>query len=831
LPETSLNAQSRQGHEVVLDVEGMTCASCVNRIERVLSREPSVIEARVSLAARTAVVRSSSSDPAPLIAAVEKVGYGARLHETTRSPAEEIRDYQRRLYVSAFCSAYVLLFSLVLWPGSPASHVGAWVFATPVQFFGGWPFLAAAVRAARRRDHTMDTLVATGSLAAYSYSVLATITGKTHTFFDTSAMIVTLILLGRVLEARARARAGDAARLLLQQQPDEATVLRAGREDSVAIGQLGVGDLVMVLPGTKIPVDGVVRTGASAVDLSMLTGESVPVDVGPGDEVVGGSVNGQGRLLVEVTRVGSETRLHQIVRLLERTQALKAPIQRLADRVAAVFVPRVLVLAGVTFALRWVFDPAGLGGAVLHGAAVLLVACPCSLGLATPAAIMAGTGRAAELGFLFKSGEVFEAARRIDTILLDKTGTLTEGAMTLVDVVPAAGRTAESVLAVAAAAERGSEHPIARCVLRAAEERSIEVPDAEGFAAEPGAGMLATLEGSPIRVGRPDGLPAGLAERADDLAGAGLTVFAVWRDGEPLGLLGAADRLKADAVATVAKLRRWGWEVALVSGDRRRTVEAVAREAGIDRAVAEVFPEEKVEEVRRLQAQGRRVAFVGDGINDAPALAQADLGIALGTGTDVAIEAGDVLIMGGEIELVVECLALARKTFWVIAENLAWAFAYNVLMIPLAAFGVISPLVAAAAMAGSSVTVVGNALRLRRWGVRRHAFEAEVSLDVGLEDGTEAGAAISSGVPGGVGEPILPLGRIVPVTGSDAPQPAREVRLPHLPAPLAGWRVGAGKADLQGRDDGGERNRSFARQEFRRISAALGRFFQQQWEL
>ncbi len=718
-------AGSSAGFELILDIEGMTCASCVYRIEKVLRRQACVEEATVSLASRSAVVRSTVSDPQPLIEAVRKAGYGASLRDRQADRPDEVADYQRRLLVSAVCSFYVLLFSLVLAKGSHASAVVAWLLATPVQFYGGWPFLRTAARAARHGTHTMDTLIAAGSLAAYGYSLAAVLSGGHHVYFDTAAMIITLVLLGKVLEARARAKAGDATRLLLEKQATEATLLEDGAERRVSVRDLRPGHRVVVLPGETFPADGTVSSGRSSIDLSMITGESLPVDVEPGDEVVGGSLNGPGRVVVALTRVGDETRLAQIVRLLERTQASKAPIQRVADRVAAAFVPRVIALALLTTFVRYFFDTTGVGEALMYGAAVLLVACPCSLGLATPAAILAGTGRAAELGILFKGGEVFEAARRIDVVLFDKTGTLTRGEMSVQEVVALAGTEVAEVLGLAAAAESGSEHPIARAVLRRAAELGVSVPESSGHRAEPGAGIEAIVQGSAVRVGRPDGLPAEVAERADRLAARGLTLFSVSKEGIVIGLIGVADTLKPNAGDAVRRLRTWGLDAGVVSGDRRATVEAVAVEVGIDHAVWEVFPEGKVEEIRRLQAAGKRVAFVGDGINDAPALAQADLGIALRTGTDVAREAGDVLVMGSDIGLVVDCLVLARKTYWVIWQNLAWAFAYNGLMIPLAAVGVVSPLVAAGAMAGSSVTVVANALRLRTYARYREPERSE----------------------------------------------------------------------------------------------------------
>jgi cation-transporting ATPase V len=723
-----------------------------------------------------------------------------------RDGKPEVDDLQRRLVVSAFCSAYVLLFSLAIAPGSRLSLIMAMAAATPVQLYGGWPFFRGAVRAARHRTSTMDTLIAVGSLSAFLYSSLAAMRGH-HAYFDTSAMIVTLILLGKVLESRARLRAGDAARLLLERQPREATVLDGEAERRVPAEDLRVGDVVVVLPAEQIPADGVVREGASAVDLSLLTGEAVPVDVGPGDAVIGAALNGHGRLVVELTRVGSQTRLAEIVRLLEVTQASKAPIQRLADRIAAVFVPRVLQVAGAVFVLMLLFGSNGIGDAMLRAAAVVLVACPCSLGLATPVAIMAGSGRAAQLGILFKGGEVFEAARRIDAVLIDKTGTLTEGAMSVHDVIAVTGEP-DRVLALAAAAESGSGHPIARSVVRAAADRGLDCPPASGHRAESGSGVSATVEGVMVRVGRPDGLPDGLTARAEALSEQALTVFGVWRDGRPIGLIALRDKVKPGAAELVRRLRLNGWDVALVSGDRRAAARAVAREVGIERVVGEVRPEGKVDEVRRLQAEGRRVAMIGDGINDAPALAQADLGMALGTGTDVTMAAGGVLIMGTDIRLVAESLGLAAQTFRVIAQNLVWAFAYNSLMIPMAVVGRVSPLLASGVMAASSVCVVGNALRLLRYGASREAARQEASparssVDVLRPAGLEAGPALTEGPP------ARELDHSGPPADDDVSKEAPRREGEPVPASPGGFLRGEGK----------------------RIGSALGRMFENQWEI
>jgi len=699
---------------VVLDIEGMTCASCVGKVERALRRVGEVQDASVNLATRTATVRTPSSELEPLLDAVRSVGYGARPHRRDRSPAEEVRAYGLRLLV-AIAFTVPLLWLTFLAPDLRRGMELAWALATPVVVYAGWPFHRAAVRAALHRTTTMDTLISIGSLAAYGYSVWSTVAGEDDHYFDTAAVIVTLILVGKVLEARARMNAGDASRSLLERGAKEATLLVDGRERRVPIEDVLVGSRVVVRPGEKIPSDGVVKQGRSWVDLSLLTGESVPVDVGPGDEVVGASINGHGRLVVFVTAVGAHTRLAEIVRLLEQAQGSKAPIQRLADRVSAIFVPVVLGVATLTF-LGWLaWDPQAPGAALLHAVAVVLIACPCALGLATPAAIVAGTGRAAELGVLFKGGAVFERARAADVVLLDKTGTVTEGAMTLAEIVPADGRRDAEVLALAAAAESGSEHPIAAAVVRAARQRGIDVPAASDHEVRPGAGSVASVDGSRVRVGRPDGLSPAMSRATERLAASGFTPFAVWRDEAPVGLVSVSDAIRPDATSAIERMHGLGLEVGMITGDRSATAHAIAERIGIDRVVAEAMPEDKVREIERLQGDGHRVIFVGDGINDAPALARADVGLAMGTGTDVAIAAADVNLLGGSLASAADALVLSRRTYRVITQNLFWAFAYNVVMIPLAVLGVLNPAWAAAAMALSSVTVVLNALRLRRF--------------------------------------------------------------------------------------------------------------------
>jgi heavy metal translocating P-type ATPase len=537
-------------------------------------------------------------------------------------------------------------------------------------------------------------------------------------YFDTAALIVTFILVGKTIEARARSSAGDASRELLARMPAEAVVIGDDGERRIPLDDVRPGMHVVVYPGATVPADGIVLEGASSVDLSVLTGESVPVDVGPGSEVIGASVNGEGRLLVFVSTVGGQTRFGAIVRALQAAQATKAPVQRLADRISAVFVPVVLGLAVATY-VGWIaLVDVSAGTALVHATAVVLIACPCALGLATPAAIVTGAGRAAELGVLLKGGATVEAASRVDAVVFDKTGTITQGAMALAEVRSLGATPADEVLALAAAVETGSEHPIARAVVAAARERGVVVPAASDHRVTPGAGAFARVAADAIEVGRPDRLDGHAGAMIDDLAAGGATPFVVRRNGEPVGVVGVIDRLKPEAPSAIARLRARGIRVSMVTGDRGGTARAVAREVGIGDVTAEVDPVEKVEVVRRASAGDGGVAFVGDGLNDAPALAAASVGIAIGTGTDVALAAADVNLLGPSLTGVPLALELSRHTYRIIQQNLFWAFAYNVVMIPLAVVGVIEPMWAAAAMAASSVSVVANALRLRRFGRR-----------------------------------------------------------------------------------------------------------------
>jgi heavy metal translocating P-type ATPase len=602
--------------------------------------------------------------------------------------------------------------------GPEARWVGvvAWVLTTPIEFVFGWQFHKAAAVRLRSFSASMDTLVSMGTLAAYGYSVWAFF-AEEHLFFETAAVIITLILLGRFFEARSKGRASSAITRLLELGAKEARVVREGREVTIPADGILPGDQMVVRPGEKVPTDGRIVEGGSSFDESMLTGESVPVDKGPGDEVFGATINQQGMVVVEATRVGSDTALAQIVRLVEDAQATKAPIQHLADRVAGIFVPAVIVIALATFA-AWMALDGEVVSAMRASVAVLIIACPCALGLATPTAIMVGSGRGAELGVLFRNADVFERTRSIDTVVFDKTGTLTRGVMTLAELVTEEHES--RVLHLVGSVEGAGEHPIARAVALGAEERGATLVRPSAFENLPGIGLRGTVDGVQVSVGKPKLMAeAGLAvsgryeDAVADMERRGLTAFLAGWDGEARAALGVADTVRDTAVDAVRRLRGRGIEVAMITGDNRRTAEAIAAEVGIQRVIAEVLPGDKADEVARLQAEGRKVAFVGDGVNDAPALTRADLGVAIGTGSDVAIEAGDVVLMSGDPALAEVALGLAGRTFRVIRQNLVWAFGYNVAAIPLAAAGLLNPMIAAGAMAFSSVSVVSNSLRLR----------------------------------------------------------------------------------------------------------------------
>jgi cation-transporting ATPase V len=723
---TDLDAPSRTAEleHADLAVRGMHCASCAVRIERVLGRQPGVADANVNFATHRANLAYDPDrvDLGALHAAVEKLGY--RLEAEQASPEDEDAAEARRWLRRVLISWPLGLAVMVLGFGFGDEDWARWAsfaLAAPVQFIAGWPILESGLARARRLTANMDTLIALGTLTAFVYSVYELIAGG-DLYFETAALLIAFILLGRYFEARARSRASSAIRKLLELGAKEARLLVDGEERTVPVEQVRVGDVLRVRPGEKVPVDGVVVAGSAAVDESMLSGESVPVEKAEGDEVAAATVNTNGSLTVRATAVGKDTALAQIVRLVEQAQASKAPVERLVDRVSAVFVPVVLVVAALTFAGWWLLAGDAAAG-VLAAVAVLIIACPCALGLATPTALMVGAGRGASMGVLIKGGEVLQRSRRIDTVVFDKTGTLTEGQMELVDVAPASGEDTGEVLGRAAAVEALSEHPVAAAIAAGARERGIDLPPADRFEAMAGHGVRAMVDGADVSVGRRKlmadhglAVPDELDRRIQELEALGRTAVSVGWDGRARGVLAVADTLKGNAPRVVDELHRLGVDVAMLTGDNVRTATAIAREAGVDRVLAEVLPADKVDEVRRLQDEGKVVAMAGDGINDAPALVQADLGVAIGTGTDVAIESSDLTLISGDLEGVVTAIRLSRRTLRTIYQNLGWAFGYNAAAIPLAALGLLHPVIAAAAMAISSVSVVSNSLRLRRFG-------------------------------------------------------------------------------------------------------------------
>jgi len=742
----------------IFPVSGMTCASCVARVEEALSSVPGVISANVNLASEKATVEYGEDvRVADLQKAVHEAGYelgpeAETLEDVTTASQRDLRAVRNRFIVAIVLGLLIMTLGFI--PAimmQPYMPYILWALATPVQFWAGWRFYRGAWGALRHRTADMNTLIAVGTSAAYFYSVAAvlfpglfTAAGvEPHLYFDTSALIIALILLGRYLETRARGQTSEAIKRLIGLNPKTAVVIRDGEEKEISVEDVQVGDIVIVRPGERVSVDGIVRQGYSSIDESMITGESIPVDKKVGDEVIGATINKTGSFQFEATRVGKDTTLARIIRLVDEAQGSKAPIQRLADVIASYFVPAVIGIALVTF-IVWYFagpQPA-LTLAILNFVAVLIIACPCALGLATPTAIMVGTGKGAENGILFRSGEALEQAHRINTVLLDKTGTLTRGQPAVTDVLAVDSSSEDEVLRLAASAERVSEHPLAQAIVKAASERKLKMSRASDFVALPGLGIEVSVNGKNIVLGnlrliKERGISLnGMAKKADKLFEEGKTVMFVSVARQVKGIIALADTLKPNAREAVQAMQQMGIETVMITGDNRRTAEAIAREAGIERVLAEVLPEHKAQEVKKLQ-DGRVVAMVGDGINDAPALAQADVGIAIGTGTDVAMETGEVTLIRGDLMGIVTAISLSKRTMSIIRQNLFWAFAYNVALIPVAAgilylvfshtgvpvglrfifgdYGFLNPIMAAAAMAASSITVVSNSLRLRRF--------------------------------------------------------------------------------------------------------------------
>ena len=719
------SAEGTDTSTITFDVDGMTCASCASRIERVLSRQDGVDTASVNLAGRSATVRIGDTvDPEALARAVNAIGYElTERADDERRPSlvdayqEEESVQWRRFWISAALSIPLMIMAMA-GPDVAWNRWAQLVLATPVVFWAGAQYHRVAWKQLLARTATMDSLISMGSLVSYAYSVWALVSGA-HLFFETAGMIITLITLGRAFEARSKGRASTAIQSLAELGARHATLLTDGGERSVAVDLLVPGDVMVVRPGEKIPTDGVIVEGHSSVDESMLTGESIPVDHSPGDQLYGATVNQQGRLVIKATRVGSDTALSQIIKLVEDAQATKAPVQKLADRISAVFVPSVIGLALLT-AIVWLALGSDVDTAVRSAVAVLIIACPCALGLATPTAIMVGSGRGAEMGVLFKDAAVFERAHDVDMVLFDKTGTITTGVMKLTDVITTEDRT--RFLTLVGSLEASSGHPIGRAVADGAEEEGVVLQQPEQAEAVAGLGIVGRVDGVEIVIGKAKlvadhGLfiPDGLTEEIGQLERAGRSAFLAGWDGEVRGVIAVADTVRPESAAAIAQLNQRGIATGMVTGDNRRTAEAIARELGISKVVAEVLPGDKASEVTRLQAEGVTVAFVGDGVNDAPALTAADLGVAVGSGSDVAIEAGGVVLMSSDPTMVPVAIDLAARTFGTIRQNLMWAFGYNVAAIPLAALGFLNPMVAAAAMAFSSVSVVTNSLRLRRF--------------------------------------------------------------------------------------------------------------------
>ncbi|QHV45401.1 copper-translocating P-type ATPase [Bacillus cereus] len=735
------------GYGIVSDkaeftVSGMTCAACANRVEKRLNKLDGVNKATVNFALESATVDFNPDEVNvnEMKSAITKLGYKLEVKPDDQDASTDHRlqeiERQKKKFIISFILSFPLLwamvshFSFTSFIYLPDMLMNPWVqlaLATPVQFIIGGQFYVGAYKALRNKSANMDVLVALGTSAAYFYSVYLSIQSigsskhMTDLYFETSAVLITLIILGKLFEAKAKGRSSEAIKKLMGLQAKTATVVRDGTEIKILIEEVVAGDIVYVKPGEKIPVDGEIVEGKSAIDESMLTGESIPVDKSIGDVVIGSTINKNGFLKVKATKVGRDTALAQIIKVVEEAQGSKAPIQRVADQISGIFVPVVVVIAIITFAVWMTFvTPGDFGGALEKMIAVLVIACPCALGLATPTSIMAGSGRSAEYGILFKGGEHLEATHRLDTVILDKTGTVTNGKPVLTDVIVADGFNENELLRLVGAAERNSEHPLAEAIVEGIKEKKIDIPSSETFEAIPGFGIESVVEGKHLLIGTRRLMKKfnidieEVSKSMEALEREGKTAMLIAIDKEYAGIVAVADTVKDTSKAAIARLKKMGLDVVMITGDNTQTAQAIAKQVGIDHVIAEVLPEGKAEEVKKLQANGKKVAMVGDGINDAPALATANIGMAIGTGTDVAMEAADITLIRGDLNSIADAIFMSKMTIRNIKQNLFWALAYNALGIPIAALGFLAPWVAGAAMAFSSVSVVLNALRLQR---------------------------------------------------------------------------------------------------------------------
>ncbi|HHK5538446.1 heavy metal translocating P-type ATPase [Bacillus thuringiensis] len=735
------------GYGIVSDkaeftVSGMTCAACANRVEKRLNKLDGVNKATVNFTLESATVDFNPDEVNvnEMKSAITKLGYKLEVKPDDQDASTDHRlqeiERQKKKFIISFILSFPLLwamvshFSFTSFIYLPDMLMNPWVqlaLATPVQFIIGGQFYVGAYKSLRNKSANMDVLVALGTSAAYFYSVYLSIQSigssehMTDLYFETSAVLITLIILGKLFEAKAKGRSSEAIKKLMGLQAKTATVVRDGTEIKILIEEVVAGDIVYVKPGEKIPVDGEIVEGKSAIDESMLTGESIPVDKSIGDVVIGSTINKNGFLKVKATKVGRDTALAQIIKVVEEAQGSKAPIQRVADQISGIFVPVVVVIAIITFAVWMIFvTPGDFGGALEKMIAVLVIACPCALGLATPTSIMAGSGRSAEYGILFKGGEHLEATHRLDTVILDKTGTVTNGKPVLTDIIVADGFHEEEILRLVGAAEKNSEHPLAEAIVEGIREKKIDIPSSETFEAIPGFGIESVVEGKQLLIGTRRLMKKfnidieEVSKSMEELEREGKTAMLIAIDKEYAGIVAVADTVKDTSKAAIARLKKMGLDVVMITGDNTQTAQAIAKQVGIDHVIAEVLPEGKAEEVKKLQANGKKVAMVGDGINDAPALATANIGMAIGTGTDVAMEAADITLIRGDLNSIADAIFMSKMTIRNIKQNLFWALAYNALGIPIAALGFLAPWVAGAAMAFSSVSVVLNALRLQR---------------------------------------------------------------------------------------------------------------------